>query len=369
MQFSDDISIMRRALELARRGAGSVEPNPCVGAVIVDDNQTLLGEGFHEVYGGPHAEVNALRNAGVAAAGGTIFVTLEPCAHHGKTPPCVAAIIAAGLRRVVVAARDPARHGAGSGVETLRDAGIEVEVGLCADEGESLLAPFTMRMTQNRPFVHAKWAMTLDGKLATHTRSSQWISNERSRQVVHEMRRKMDGILVGIGTALADDPLLTARPAGKRTAVRVVLDPNARLPLSSQLVRTQAQGPVLIFVSEQADATRVEQLRNADVEVLRTAPREDGTGLDLLPVLHELARRQVTNLLVEGGSRVLGAFFDESLIDEVHCFIAPKLAGGERSLTPIGGAGLETIPSQPDLVQPSIEILDGDVYIHGRIRR
>ncbi|SFJ00791.1 bifunctional diaminohydroxyphosphoribosylaminopyrimidine deaminase/5-amino-6-(5-phosphoribosylamino)uracil reductase RibD [Planctomicrobium piriforme] len=367
--FPDAQAVMRRALELARRGLGRVEPNPCVGAVLVDDRLTLLGEGYHELYGGPHAEVMALRQAGSAAAGSTLFVTLEPCAHHGKTPPCADAVIAAGIRRVVIATHDPAPHTGGSGIAKLKAAGINVEVGLCGDEAARLIAPFTTLFTQGRPYVHAKWAMTLDGKLATRTGSSKWISNARSREIVHQLRGRMDAILVGIGTALADDPLLTPRPAGLRSALRIVLDPNARLPLDSQLVWTAGECPVLVVVSDVAEDERLDALRNQGVEVLVSATSADGAGFEIAPILQALGQRRLTNLLVEGGSRVLGAFQDEGLIDEVHCFIAPKLVGGQNAISPIGGRGAAEMPELTSLIEPAIQVLDGDVYVRGMIRR
>ncbi len=372
-EFSDEIAVMHRALELATRGEGRVEPNPCVGAVIVDENLRLIGEGYHPFFGGPHAEVMALENAGVAARGATLFVTLEPCSHHGKTPPCSDAVIAAGIRRVVISVADPAKHdkgsGAATGIEQLRAAGIEVSVGMCGPEGSELLAPFTTFMMQRRPFVHAKWAMTLDGKLATRTGHSQWISNEQSRAKVHALRSRMDAILVGIGTALADDPMLTARPSGSRTPLRVVLDPNARLPLDSQLVKTSSEIPLLVFVSEQADKIRVESLKETATEVIAVSAQEGGRGLELLPVLTELARRDVTNLLVEGGSHILGAFHDADFIDEVHCFVAPKIVGGEQAKTPIAGQGAENIPQHPSLIHATWQSLDGDLYLRGRVDR
>ncbi|WP_437192014.1 bifunctional diaminohydroxyphosphoribosylaminopyrimidine deaminase/5-amino-6-(5-phosphoribosylamino)uracil reductase RibD [Planctomicrobium sp. SH527] len=369
MRFSDETAVMQRALELARLGAGAVEPNPCVGAVIVDSELNLLGEGNHERYGGPHAEVMALRQAGDLARGATIFVTLEPCAHHGKTPPCADAVIQAGIRRVVCAVEDPAGHNQGAGFERLRTAGIAVEVGLGREEGEELLAPFTTLMTQGRPFVHAKWAMTLDGKIASRTGSSKWITNTQSRERVHQLRGRMDAVLVGVGTVVADDPLLTARPAGVRRPVRIVLDPVARTPLNSQLLQTQSEGPLLFVVSESADTRRVEELRNLGAEVYVCPLQSDGIRFDLTELLAELARRRMTNLFVEGGRHVLGAFQDAGFIDEVHCFIAPKIIGGLDALTPVGGTGGEMMPEMSSLLRPRIEVLGDNVYITGRVRR
>jgi len=370
--FSDETAAMQRALELALQGQGQVEPNPCVGAVITNDRLELLGEGWHERFGGPHAEVQALRQAGEAARGGTLFVTLEPCNHQGKTPPCSEAVLAAGIRRVFAAVEDPAAHNQGQGFARLRQAGVEVHVGLCAKQGHALLAPFQVCRTQGRAYVHAKWAMTLDGKLATRTGHSQWISNAESRQRVHALRGRMDAILVGIGTVLQDDPLLTARPAGGRVPCRVVLDSQARLPVSSQLVQTACEVPVLLIVGAQADPARLKRLQAAGVEVLALPNQTPGTlhgGVDLLAVLKELAVRGGTNVLIEGGGSVLGSAWDAGLIDEVHCFVAPKLAGGQQACSPIAGLGLETIPEQASLMTPRIEVLGDNVYFHGQVRR
>ena len=359
-------SFMRRALELARLGLGKVEPNPAVGAVIVDDAGNLISEGWHKEFGGPHAEIHALNAAGKAANGATLFVTLEPCCHFGKTPPCSKAVIAAGIRRVYVATIDPAHYVDGGGIAELRAAGIEVEVGLLQSEALQLIAPFIQLTKHRRPWFHAKWAMTLDGKIATRSGHSQWISNEKSRAVVHQLRGGMDGILVGIETALADDPALTARPAGPRTATRIVLDSNARLPLDSQIVRTAAETPVIVVTSETAPLLRRQRLRDAGAEVLVFDP--DSTGHPDVSVLAlELARRRMTNVLIEGGSRVLGSFFDARLIDEVHAFIAPKLVGGDLASSAISGLGLERIPDQASLDQMITEILDDNIYIHGRL--
>lgn len=370
MTLSPEIAqaIMRRALELAGRGLGSVEPNPAVGAVIVDESGKILGEGWHQKFGGPHAEIHALSAAGAAARGATLFVTLEPCCHFGKTPPCSQAVIEAGIRRVVVATRDPAPHVNGGGIRELRDAGIDVDVGLCEPEARRLVAPFVQLITNHRPWFHAKWAMSLDGKIASRTGDSRWISNEASRTVVHQLRGRMDAILIGIGTAIADDPLLTARPAGPRIALRIVVDSLARLPLTSQLVQTIAQGPVTVFTTAKAPSARRESLSSAGVEVIvMDADQEGHPSLNL--VAKELGRRRLTNVLVEGGGEMLGAFFDQQLIDEVHAFIAPKLIGGSTAVSPVSGLGIDSISARPSLDEPAIEILDRDVYVHGHVCR
>ena len=229
---------MRRAIELARRGEGLVEPNPQVGAVVLDAHGAVVGAGWHERFGGPHAEVMAIASAGAAARGGTLVVTLEPCCHHGKTPPCTDAIIAAGVSRVVIGVEDPFPQVSGGGVAALRRAGIDVETGVLAEAAARLSAPFRRLVVDGRPWVIAKWAMSLDGRIAAAGGDSRWISGEASRALVHTLRGRVDAIMVGIGTALADDPLLTARPPGPRTALRVVVDSRARLPTESRLVRT-----------------------------------------------------------------------------------------------------------------------------------
>ncbi len=277
-------------------------------------------------------------------------------------------MIEAGVSRVVVGTVDPAPHVAGTGIEKLRAAGIQVDVGICESEARELIAPFRKLFTQKLPFVHAKWAMTLDGKIATHSGSSKWITNESSRAVVHQLRGRMDAIISGIGTVLTDDPLLTARPQGRRTPLRVVLDSQARLPLNSKLVKTAKESPVLLFVSEQADAMRVSELKGHGVEVV-TAQRNSETGLlDVLNILEELGQRQLTNVFLEAGSAVLGAFLDEGQVDEVHCFLAPKLVGGANALSPFGGLGLQSMENAIELRQQEIQILDGNIYIHGRVQ-
>lgn len=366
--FANSEAVMRRALELAAQGAGFVEPNPMVGAVVVDDELRLLGEGFHQRFGGPHAEVHALRQAGERARGATLYVTLEPCCHQGKTPPCTAAVLAAGIKRVHVAALDPFPAVAGQGVAQLRAAGVTVDVGLLEAEAIHLTAPFRTLIQLQRPFVTAKWAMSLDGKLAARTGISKWISGTESRAIVHQMRGRMDGILVGIGTVLADDPLLTARPAGPRMPVRIVLDSQSRLPLDSQLVRTARESAVLLFVTAAAPTDRMSRLQAAGVEVV-TVPGDEQGHSDVTACLLELGRRRLTNLLVEGGSSVLGTFFDRQLIDEVRVFIAPRLIGGAAAASPLGGAGLATPELAASLTSLQVMQIEGDVYIRGRVPR
>ncbi|QDU82868.1 Riboflavin biosynthesis protein RibD [Polystyrenella longa] len=368
MKFDNPTQVMQYAINLAQKGLGYVEPNPAVGSVIVDDGLNLLGAGYHEKYGEAHAEINALRQAGDAARGATLYVTLEPCCHQGKTGPCAEAVIQAGISRVVIAQEDPAEWVAGKGIAQLKQAGIEVEVGLLGEEARQLNAPFIKQVTTKQPYLLAKWAMTWDGKLAARTGSSQWISGPESRSIVHQLRGCMDGVLVGAGTVAADDPLLTARPAGPRTATRIVIDSRASLSLDSQLVQTITQAPVLLCTSESAPAEKLKQLRDAGVDIWQGKLTEEGR-LDWNEVLLELGRREMTNVLVEGGGAIFASLHEVSAIDEVHLFLAPKLVGGRDAITPLEGEGLPAIPQQADLRDIQIEITGDDIYLRGRLQR
>jgi diaminohydroxyphosphoribosylaminopyrimidine deaminase / 5-amino-6-(5-phosphoribosylamino)uracil reductase len=361
---------MARALMLAARGMGSVEPNPIVGCVLVRDGE-VVGEGYHETFGGPHAEVNALAEAADRARGATAYVTLEPCCHQGKTPPCTQALIRAGVARVVVGVEDPFVEVAGRGISELRAAGIEVDVGARGEDANWLLAPYRKLLVTKRPWVIAKWAMTLDGKLATRSGDSQWISSESSRAVVHQLRGRVDAVVVGSRTACIDNPLLTARPADladiKRTAVRVVVDSTASISLESRLVKTAADVPVLLATAEDAPLEACNRLSAAGVEVYRCPGKTHEERLAAL--FDEMGRRRMTNVLVEGGSRLLGTLFDLRAVDEVHVFIAPKLAGGVAASSPVGGEGVDRMNAALQLADITIEEMDGDVYVHGRVGR
>jgi diaminohydroxyphosphoribosylaminopyrimidine deaminase/5-amino-6-(5-phosphoribosylamino)uracil reductase len=353
---------MQQALALAERGRGYVEPNPLVGAVIVRDER-LVGEGWHPRYGEAHAEINALDTAGEAARGATLYVTLEPCCHLGKTPPCTEAVIGAGIRRVVAAMIDPFTKVAGGGMARLQAAGIEVEAGLGEADARRLNAPYLKLLTTGRPYVHAKWAMTLDGKIATRTGDSRWISNESSRRLVHTLRGRMDGIVVGIGTVLADNPRLTARPPGPRVPNRIILDSHCRLPPTSELARTARDTPVLVVTAGETVKEHASALMGLGCGWLPLPSQEGRPALPAL--LDELGRQRLTNLLVEGGSEVLGGFLDIGEIDEVHVFIAPRLAGGAAARTPVGGQGVERLSDTMRLAQWRVETVEGDVLLHG----
>jgi diaminohydroxyphosphoribosylaminopyrimidine deaminase/5-amino-6-(5-phosphoribosylamino)uracil reductase len=337
-----------------------------VGCVIASGGE-IIAEGWHQRCGGPHAEVVALEAAGRRAVGATLVVTLEPCCHFGKTPPCTAAVVKAGIRRVVVAMPDPFPAVGGQGLAELEKAGIEVSVGVMEQDARRLNAPYLKLIGTGRPWLVAKWAMTLDGKINTSTGESRWISGEAARQVVHRLRGRMDGILVGSGTAAADDPLLTARPTGLRVPTRIVLDSQAMLSPDSQLARTARETPVLVGVSAAAPAENCARLAAAGCEVLTLAGGQPNERL--LALLDEMGRRRMTNVLVEGGNRLLGSLVDTGQIDEVHVFLAPRIVGGTAALSPIGGLGIGSLAKALKLDEMQSEQCGPDLHIHGRIAR
>lgn len=352
---------MRRALELAARGRGFVEPNPLVGAVVLDADGNLVGEGFHERYGGPHAEVHAFAAAGERARGGTLMVTLEPCCHWGKTPPCTDAVLRSGVRRVVAAMADPFPKVDGGGVRLLREAGIDVTVGVGEADARRLNAPYLKLVQTGRPWVHLKWAMTLDGKLATATGDSKWISGEASRRAVHELRGRVDAVLVGRGTVVADDPLLTARPPGPRTPARVVLSASGDLPDRCRLRATAGEVPVVVYTAAGHEGKLAGWAADG-AEVVPLPPT--GSGLSIDAILTDLGRRRFTHVLVEGGAGVHGAFLDARAADELHVYVAPKVAGGAGP-SPAGGAGATTMADAAGLAAFTAAPSGEDVYLHG----
>lgn len=357
---------MARALELAAAGRGAVEPNPLVGCVVVRGAE-IIGEGWHRAFGGPHAEIEALAVAGPRAAGATLVVTLEPCCHHGKTPPCVEAILAAGISRVVFAHRDPFPQVAGAGAARLRAAGIEVVEGVLAEEAMRLNAPYLKRVASGLPWVIAKWAMTLDGKLATRTGASRWISGPAARRLAHDLRGRVDAVVVGRGTVAADDPLLIARPPGPRVATRVVLASRGALPDGCRLLATAREAPLLVALGPEAPASEVERLNRLGCETF--CCRAASYAERWQELLAELGRRSMTNVLVEGGRQVLGTLFDQRTIDEVHVFVAPLLLGGEEAPSPLGGVGVPEIAAALTIDRPQWRQVGPDLYLSGHVRR
>jgi diaminohydroxyphosphoribosylaminopyrimidine deaminase/5-amino-6-(5-phosphoribosylamino)uracil reductase len=360
---------LARAIELAEQGRGNVSPNPLVGAVIASDEQ-VLGEGYHRAFGDPHAEVEAILSAGDHdLSGATLYVSLEPCCHHGKTPPCTDAIRDAGIARVVVASDDPSEHASGRGLGILRDEGIEVVVvdGDLSQRARLLNQPFRKHARTGRPWVLFKSAMTLDGKVATRSGDSKWISSEASRYRSHHWRAQSDAVVVGIGTALVDDPLLTARVEGVlRQPRRVVFDALARLPLSSKLVRDARQIPLTVVVSRAAPRVATDALaaHGADVVV---APGENERAR-VCSALDQLGAAGVGSLLLEGGPRLAGAFLEAGEIDEIRLFLAPIVLGGRTARDPLEGEGVESIADAARTLTLDCEQVGEDLLVSARLK-
>jgi diaminohydroxyphosphoribosylaminopyrimidine deaminase/5-amino-6-(5-phosphoribosylamino)uracil reductase len=359
---------LMRAVELAAEARGHTSPNPLVGAVVVKNGRTI-GEGFHHAAGQPHAEREALSACSEDPAGATMYVSLEPCAHHGRTPPCTDAIVAAGIARVVIASDDPSVKASGRGLGILRDEGVEVAVmnGNAGDAARLLNQPFRKHAKTGRPLVVWKAAMTLDGKVATGRGDSKWISSDASRARSHRWRAEVDAVACGIGTALADDPLLTARVEGvSRQPARVVFDSEARLPLTSKLVQTAPEIPLYVICSRAAGRTATEALTAAGAEVV--VVRGDTDAARVADGLRELGERDIQSLLLEGGPHLAGSFMDASEVDEARVFVAPILAGGSRSRPALEGQGVELIGDAPRAISQTVETIDGDVLIEARFR-
>jgi diaminohydroxyphosphoribosylaminopyrimidine deaminase/5-amino-6-(5-phosphoribosylamino)uracil reductase len=364
---------LSRAIELAVKGAGAVKPNPVVGAVVARDGE-ILGEGWHEQYGAAHAEVNAIEACGLEdLSAATLYVSLEPCCHEGKTPPCTDAILSAGIRRVVVASDDPTEKASGRGLGILRDEGVEVVVadGELAASARLLNQAFRKHARVGRPWVLFKSAMTLDGKVATRTGDSKWISGEDSRGLAHRWRASVDAVVVGIGTALADDPQLTARPDGlpaepESQPRRVVFDSLARLPPNSQLVGAVAEIPLTIVVSRAAARADTDALEAAGVQVLVATGENEPARVR--SALDQLGALGVASVLLEGGPHLAGAFLDAGEIDEIRLFLAPLLLGGSAARDPLEGEGVERISEAMRALTFDCERIGQDLLISARLR-
>jgi len=362
---------MRRALDLAARGRGAVSPNPLVGAVIVAPSGDVLGEGFHAELGGQHAEVAALEDAaarGADVTGSTMFVTLEPCAHHGRQPPCAEAILGAGLSTVVIASDDPTEKASGRGPGVLRDGGVEVEWATGADAATARLLnqPFRKRARTGRPLVVLKSALTLDGRTATAGGDSKWISGDPARELVHRWRSDLDAVAVGIETAIADDALLTSRGVdAARQPTRVVFDSSARLPLDGLLVRTTTEAPVIVIAGPAAPPPAVDVLTNAGVEVVVC----QGEGPERVKVaLDELGRRDIGSLLLEGGATLAGSFREAGELDELRLFYAPLLLGGADARPLLGGTGPDRLHDAERALAVEWEPVGEDMLARVRMR-
>ena len=363
-----DARHLQRALELAARARGQTSPNPMVGAVVVKDER-VIGEGITQPPGESHAEVIALEAAAGKTAGATMYVSLEPCCHHGRTPPCTDAILSAGIARVVIASDDPTPKAAGRGPGILRDEGVRVDFvdGDIADAARMLNQPFRKHARTGRPLVIFKSAMTLDGKVATHTGDSQWISGEASRARAHRWRAESDAVAVGIGSALVDDPRLTARIEGvARQPRRVVFDSEARLPLDSRLVEGVSELPLIVICSRAASRTSVQALEAAGVDVIVATGENEAARVE--HALDELGGREIQSLLLEGGPHLAGAFLEAGEIDEARMFVAPLMLGGAKAKTAVEGMGVGEIAGGARALHMETERIEDDVLIVARLR-
>ncbi len=370
--LTPDEVFMREALRLAKKGMGRVSPNPMVGAVVVN-NGVIVGRGFHEAVGEAHAEVNALKNAGDAAIGATLYVNLEPCNHYGRTPPCTEAILKAGIKKVVIGMKDPNPHVTGGGAQRLRREGVEVVEGVLENECRYLNRAFIKHVTTGLPYIIAKAAMTLDGKIACRTGHSRWITGEASRRFAHQLRSEVDAICVGIGTVLADDPLLTVRLKTHRSGrhpIRVVIDSKLRIPEDCQLVRTASDVPCWVFHESDVSSKKVKKLEASGVKLFPVSTLDNGR-LNLREVLERLGKEQVTSVLVEGGSSLMGSFFASSdgkpLVDEVCFFYAPKILADPKAMPLISSGGIicSEISEALRLKRLVVRRFEDDVLIRG----
>lgn len=361
-----DEGYMRHALELAAKGRGTTTPNPMVGAVIVKDGR-IIGEGYHIRSGEGHAEVNAFRNCTEDPEGATIYVTLEPCSHYGKTPPCADLVVSKKVARCVVAAMDPNPLVAGRGVKKIEAAGIEVVTGVLAEESIKLNEVFMKFIVTNRPFVLFKAAMSLDGKIATASGESQWISCEASREEVHRLRHAYTGIMAGIGTVLADDPMLNCRMEGAKQPIRIIVDSKLRIPMDSKLVQSANEYPLIIACLEDPDEDKKQALTEAGAKVLETPADADG-HVDLASLMEMLGMMKIDSILLEGGGILADSARKAGIIDKVQIYIAPMIIGGEGAKTPVEGTGIAALADSLKLTDLTVEMSGCDVKVTGSVK-
>lgn len=363
----DNEGYMRLAMDLAKKGAGRVAPNPLVGAVIVKDGN-IIGQGYHRKYGDLHAEREALGACTDSPRGADMYVTLEPCCHHGKQPPCTDAIIEAGIKRVIIGSSDPNPLVAGKGVEILRESGIEVVEGFLKEECDEINRVFFHYITTGRPYVVMKYAMTTDGKIATYTGSSRWITGEQARERVHRDRNRYTAIMVGIGTVLADDPLLTCRIEGGRDPVRVICDTGMRIPVGSQIVKTAGTVPTIIAVSREGTTGKHDKrkaLCDAGCEILEVAFRKG--HMDLEDLMVKLGERKIDSVMLEGGATLNWAALDAGVVNAVQTYIAPKIFGGKNAPAPVGGEGVGEPSEAFTLSRPRVVFEGDDILLESEV--
>lgn len=365
---SEDERYMRMALNLAKKATGWTSPNPLVGAVIVKDGR-IVGKGYHRKAGGPHAEIHALNEAGHLAQGATLYVNLEPCCHHGRTPPCTERIIAAGISRVVAAVEDPNPLVAGKGVKALKEAGIRVDLNVLRDEAMALNGIFIKYITTGRPFVTLKAAMTMDGKIATWAGDSKWITGEAARAYVHRLRLRHDAVMVGIGTVLKDNPHLTCRLRnGKiKQPIRIVVDSKARTPPDANVIKGPTEPRTIVAVTRAAPPDRIDRLSRAGAQVL--VLEDDRGRVDMVSLAEELGRQGITSVLLEGGGELNASAIAAGVVDKVMVFIAPKIAGGSMAPTYVEGPGVELIKDAIALTSPKIRRFGEDIMLEAYFKK
>lgn len=357
-----DEKYMTLALELAEKGRGKVEPNPMVGAVLVKNGE-IVGKGYHQTFGGAHAEIHAISEGGTNSKGATLYVSMEPCAHYGKTAPCADAIIKAGIAKVIIPVIDPNPITTGKGMQKLKKAGIEVRLGVMELPAKRLNAPFFKLMQTGLPYVIVKWAMSLDGKIATHGGDSRWITSGESRAYVHKIRSQVDGIVVGINTILRDDPLLTCRLEGGRNPRRIIVDGNAVLPLHSRLVKSIGESEIIVAVTRNAPQERIERLKQVGCNIIKA--KDIGGRVDLHELFRHLGEMKLTNILVEGGGRIITSMIEGHFADKIIVFIAPVIIGGEGAMSPVLGKGADTMCKAVKMGEMNIKRFLNDIAIEG----
>ena len=353
---------MRLALEEAKKGIGKVSPNPMVGAIIVKDEK-IIGSGFHEYFGGAHAEINAFKDAKESVEGGTMYVTLEPCSHYGKTPPCADKIIEKKIRRVVIGTLDPNPLVSGKGVNKLTDAGIEVSVGVLEKECKKANEIFMKYIKYKKPFVVMKCAMSIDGKICTKYGESKWITGEKAREYVHETRSKLSAIMVGVDTVIKDNPQLTSRIDNGRNPIRIIVDSTLRIPLKSNVLVDKYKDKTIIATTSSADKEKIDYIENLGIKVLIISEKEK--RVDINELMNRLGEMNIDSVLLEGGGTLNFTAFKEKIVDKVQVYIAPKIIGGSLAQTPVEGVGIDKLNEAFSLRELKIEMLDKDIFIEG----
>lgn len=362
MEEVNERAYMRKALNLAERGGGYVNPNPQVGAVIVKEGK-IVGKGYHEEFGARHAEAKALEDAEEAARDAKLYVTLEPCVHYGKTPPCTDEIIESGVESVEVAIEDPNSRVSGKGIARLREAGVEVKVGLMEEEARRVNEIYLHYVKTGRPFVLLKLAMTLDGKIATKSGDSRWISSEESRKIVHELRARYSAVGVGVNTVVEDDPRLNVRKADGPDGARFVFDSNGRTPIDSRILNLSSSAPTILVVGDDTSGDKLEKFRSCGAEIWQI--RKDRNRLDLTQLIELMGEKEYDSLLVEGGGEVAWSFLDKGLVDKVRFFYSPKMVGGRKAVPAVGGIGRGKVKNGIEVEDLKVERFGGDVSLVG----